>query len=234
MNSFMRGFLDELEKIGLDLRSARKMTQAIRGNRIRRNLVSVFNPQAPKSVASRGPQTVPRMSKTEMKRHLKAKGIPASAADVEVATQRLHGITRGRGRIFSKGEMSGSLKKVLGHGALKHPKHKEMANRIALGHEGSELRHLKRSKTKNANFYGHASPGVIVEESSMAASLPKSYGPVKRYLKHQRELEAGEIADKVRGVGGKPGFQYGKRYSRHARKRIAEVVERKRAEEAKS
>jgi len=73
------------------------------------------------------------------------------------------------------------------------------------------------------------SPKVLVEESNMVGSLPSGYEETKNRWKTMR-AESGEspkMERMVRGVGGKPGFVYGQRYSRHAKKHIANIVERK-------
>ena len=156
---------------------------------------------------------------------MQAKGLPTNPAHVAEATRRTAGITRGKSRVFSKGDPTRALGGILK--VPKKPAHKEMIARMALGHEGSEIRHMKDIRAGKPTFRGHASPGVLVEESSMVAALPKSYGPVKEYHKRLRKGEGEEMGRMVTRPGGKPGFQYGERYSRHARKRIAEVVRRK-------
>lgn len=229
MNSFMHGFLNELEKAALDLRTARKMTQALKakGQLIRRSLATVFHPKARGAGTNRGPVTVPAMSREDMRRSMRTKGLPTNPAHVAKATKSVEGLTRGKSRIFSKGDPTHAAGGLLRPKDLKKPEHKEMAGRMALGHEGSEIRHMKDIRSGKPTFRGHTSPGVLVEESSMVASLPKSYGPVKEYHKRLRKGEGEEIARMVPRPGGKTGFQYGKRYSRHARKRIAEAVRRK-------
>jgi len=162
---------------------------------------------------------------------MESKGQTPNPTSVAAATKRLKGFTHGKGRIFSKGHPMGT-----GGGLMrqpsdpKKPEHREMIGHISLGHERSELRHGKRGEP---TFRGHASPGVLVEESSMLASLPKEHKAVKDYFVRMRRAggEAQTMEKMVRGPAGKPGFQYGNRYSRHARKRIAEIVKRKSAED---
>ena len=110
------------------------------------------------------------------------------------------------------------------------PKNKEMINRLVTIHEQSERKHMgaKSPKSSARSFtrkYGHASPGVIIEESNALATLPKKgYGGTKKTLNTLRKLDG----TKSLIEGSIPNFQYGKtRVSRHAKKHMMRILKSK-------
>jgi len=224
-SSFMFGFLDEIEKTALDLESAKKMTEAsVKPYLVRRGRATdsgirlrAVDPATGKPME--GPYFPRRMGSPEGP--LMASPSPKTGS---------------RPLIFARGKRLSSLSENVGSSRGFTPRQKEMHKRIILGHEGSEVKHLKKYSPEFASRFGHASPKVLVEESNMIANMPKEFSPVKRRIRQMRQgPEAGgdvkEMASMVRGVGGKPGYVHGRRYSRHAKKRIAEIVERKMGEE---
>lgn len=102
---------------------------------------------------------------------------------------------------------------------------KELLQRTLAAHEGSELRHGPYSKQ---TFFGHLSPKVVLEEGNMMATLPKEHGPVRDYMQKLRTY-GGEKAYIEKNI---PGYQYGStRLSRHAKRRVSDILERKAKED---
>jgi hypothetical protein len=73
---------------------------------------------------------------------------------------------------------------------IKDKKSKEAINRLMLLHEGSEarIRPITQSNTGS-----HLSPNVLVEESNIVSSFPKELAPAKRYMRMLRR-NTGESA----------------------------------------
>lgn len=232
---FYEAFIDELDKLALDEQSAVKMTDALKssGKLIRRPIDAVAGSTHPRQ-STIGPSALPAPPSAGV---MRAANPSASAAKVNRVHQKFSGLTRGQGRVFANKSLS-SMSNKTGVPLPQAPAHKQMINRMVLGHEGSELRHGAKRKTVNPTPFnvtsGHISPGVLAEESSMVSSLSKKNKPVKDYFTAFRKKDPGvqNMERLVRGPEGKPGFQYGQRYSRHARKRIAQIVDRKLGVEA--
>ena len=100
---------------------------------------------------------------------------------------------------------------------------KELINRISLLHEGSEIRHGALKENAPQWGGGHVSPKVILEEHNILATLPKGHRRViKKFFSAVRGGEKEVLEQNL------PGFRYGhQRYSRHAIKHLAEILERK-------
>jgi len=102
------------------------------------------------------------------------------------------------------------------------PEQKKMTNLMAHAHEGDEAA-LRGSKSYQ-RFSSHFSPDILLRESNRVATLPKGMSPVgENYIALRNATgEASKMQDAARG------FQYGKtRLSRHARKRIADIITKK-------
>lgn len=131
-----------------------------------------------------------------------------------------HGNMNGYGKrpAIVKGESS-SLK-YLGTDATKNislnPDQHKMLQSMTRGHELDEL-----TVDPNLTFrnLGHNSPEVILREHNRLATLPEGYAPVKQVLQDfRKDLETPRL--------NQFGIDYGnsERLSRHARKRITELM----------
>lgn len=235
-NTFLEAFVDEFDKIAYDLQDARKSNKAMQqgGSHIRSRLPvmrhKVFN--------NPGPMTVtPTTPKAFQQRATAVGGIQPDKSELKAATTQISNWTRGKPRVFAKGSIVEPVNKMFGTG-VKTPADKEMFNRAFLSHEQSEIKHRNKVAPHFLERTQHNSPGVIVEESNMLASMPKKHKEVKKAFHKMRRSSSGSneapgMERLVRGTGGKPGFVYGKRYSRHAKKHIANIVEKKLTEERK-
>jgi hypothetical protein len=127
------------------------------------------------------------------------------------------------GKIFAKGDASKLLKDK---GLLKEklsPENKNMFNKLMLMHEEIERKAGKKAK-ELVNFNTHGSPDVILRESNLLATLPKEHQALKDVFKTVRNL------DQTKNIleNSIKGFRYGgQRYSRHARKRMNEILKEK-------
>lgn len=91
---------------------------------------------------------------------------------------------------------------------------------LSMLHEHSEVKHM--NKSKNKGWHSHASPGVLLEESNLVSSLPKSKASnkLRNFWGKVREV-TGEPADIKKKL---PNFEYGKtRLSRHAKKHFERI-----------
>ena len=107
------------------------------------------------------------------------------------------------------------------------PHEREALERMLKLHEASELRYVGKgvSSPSFESAFKHSSPGVIVEESNMVATLPKRLRRAGDALSELRNDSTGEARIMEELV---PGFKYGKtRMSRHAKRRLSEIIERK-------
>jgi hypothetical protein len=106
---------------------------------------------------------------------------------------------------------------------------REVANRTALLHEGVELDSLRRLgpnpewRTRWQSVRSsHAAPDVILRENNVLATLPEQQrGAVTQFYRGMRPVEELALGSVV------PNYLHGqRRFSRHAIKRIREVLER--------
>jgi hypothetical protein len=204
---FFRGF----EKRAIDLPDARKATNALKPSLIRRDARIGADGLTFSDGMSVGP-----IARAPTPKH------PALAASTKALNRAPVGT------IFAKGDMS---KLINNHPIMQdtlklpqlNPENKEMFNRSMLLHEGLERNTLKKQKTFSS-WKTHANPEVILKENNIIASMPDKFQPVKDFYGKVRNL------DTTRPVLEKalPGFQYGKqRYSRHAIKRLSEILKQK-------
>lgn len=104
------------------------------------------------------------------------------------------------------------------------PEQKEMYNRSVLQHEGDELKYGRKPGAESTAYAGHISPQVLLEDSNRIATMPSEFAPVKEQMIASR-ADYGLPKD-IRG------FEFGKtRVSRHARKRLSEIVLNRAADE---
>jgi hypothetical protein len=99
------------------------------------------------------------------------------------------------------------------------PHEREMFNRMAVLHEGAEMRRQVPGGTFPTTALSHMhNPGVLLEENNMVAGLPSNYARLKALYKNMRAPEWQEVAQAFPAVGATP---YGEtRLSRHAIKRL--------------
>jgi len=120
------------------------------------------------------------------------------------------------GRVFAAGDLSKEISKYFTGLPKLNPRSREMLNRVVLLHEGAEL---KRSAAKRlVPFSSHVSPKVLLDESNILATLPKSHAKVRETFANMRrgELESLPLLKRVYGK---------KRLSRHAKRRIGDMLE---------
>jgi hypothetical protein len=148
-------------------------------------------------------------------------------------------------KIFAKGDFldyvtqnHGFIDPELVSAVKKNPKYREMINRLALMHEGAEGSEARRLGPyfEITPRFGHNSPGVLLRESNMLASLPEEYKPVKDFFtqaRRQQVFSAGEVPSGHVGDISEidmlekalPGFKYGQtRVSNKAVKRMDALV----------
>lgn len=100
------------------------------------------------------------------------------------------------------------------------PEHNKMFHAIMKGHELDEISVKGRLGT---DHFGHRSPDVIFREHNRIVTLPHGHEDIQEFMRHSRHLggESGSLFPK--------GLEYGKgqRLSRHARKRLTELAEKK-------
>lgn len=100
-------------------------------------------------------------------------------------------------------------------------------NAIVKNHELAELGiKPKMHQTAFGHVTGHLGTQPPLRDNNMIATLPKGYDAVKETVKRYRPQEAYYLERATRGVGGKPGLEFGEqRLSRHARKRVGKLME---------
>lgn len=107
---------------------------------------------------------------------------------------------------------------------LKDPKGREAAEGIIKGHELQEL--VKGSRRPMARGTSHAQ-GVIPVEHNMVTTLPPEASRAGEFMKAIRNEWGGREAQAFnKATGGRIAFGEGQRLSRHAVKRISEIMER--------
>lgn len=113
---------------------------------------------------------------------------------------------------------TGHLGKVIGAKGL-DGKQQKMLHGVLKGHE------LDEATVKGglgAAHFGHRSPDVIFREHNRLATMPKGYEPVRKSMQSAREgRESSFLFPKGTTYGEGP------RFSRHARKRLGELAEKK-------
>jgi len=100
---------------------------------------------------------------------------------------------------------------------------REIVNRILGLHEGFEIKTPMSFAAKTQRFGSHAHPSVLLRESNIIATLPKSYKRVAQGFKELRNFGESDAMSKM-----VPGFEYGTtRLSRHAIRRIGNIMAKK-------
>lgn len=208
MNKF---FIKGFEKTAITLKEINKFMPIIKKNLIRAKpkidtYKGNFNFAKRDGGIYMGPITTSRPYKDEAKEivnNLIGKGTP-------------------QGKIFAKGDTAKLIENITGKKL--EPKNREMANKIMLMHEEMERQALKKGTKGLKNYKTHADPDIILRESNLISTLPKEYSKVKDIFGYARKMDT-TASDLEKLI---PGFQYGtKRYSRHARKRMNEILKKK-------
>lgn len=98
----------------------------------------------------------------------------------------------------------------------------KMLEAVVKGHELAETQVRPGSSVRG---FGHRHPDVLLREHNMLVTLPEKYAPVKEYLTAARATADAPTLEYL----SDGAFQYGKgqRFSRHARKRLGEMMEAK-------
>jgi len=115
--------------------------------------------------------------------------------------------------------------KGLPHKRIQTPEQRLMAEGLIKGHEMAERAAVKAPKVSFRGV-GHLSPEVILKEHNMLVTMPKALRKkVAPSTQAMRKMQ-GESEALRQVTGG--GFRFGKsqRLSRHARKRVTELMEK--------
>ena len=102
-------------------------------------------------------------------------------------------------------------------------------NALIKRHEMGELG-VKGLSNKGPSAFsqvtGHMGAGPPLNDSNILATLPRGSGAVSDTVRAYRPIESLLLERATRGVGGRPGMEFGKqRLSRHARKRVGNIME---------
>jgi hypothetical protein len=245
------GFFDELEKVAFNMADAKKVLhlakrKIIKVPRMRQaeKALQKMSPgdPLPFSVAEemvlRGygaPVGVGRGAHKVIER-AQAAGLTAPMSPERIAqTRQLGGkIITGKG-----GDATAALRRAPNVGiAVREPisrmsgEQRMMHNAIIKNHELAEIG-TKGGATQSAFSLatGHRGTQPPLLDNNMLATLPKKHGVVKETMQRYRPMEAYYLEQATRGVGGRPGLEFGEqRLSRHARKRVGQIMEKQTTE----
>jgi len=140
----------------------------------------------------------------------------------------------GKKAIIATPERGGATKWLASRGVptkrIQTPEQKLMTEGVIKGHEVAE-RAAVRAPMDSFRGFGHLSPEVILKEHNMLVTMPKALrrkvAPSFQAMRRVAKGGQGE-ADVIQDVtGGKFRFGKSQRLSRHARKRVAGLVEEK-------
>lgn len=226
------GFLDEMVKIAFGPRQANKVLSLVKKVQLPKASGRVVpslsgSPQASKMLQSIGRSVRPygelAPALTELgKKHLTS--VPGYNM-ISKTKAVFPGNTGHLGKSMEKSDYGQALKHVVGPAPRVPPSQQKMLHAILKGHELDET--SVQSRVGAAQF-GHRSPDVIFREHNRLATLPKGNEGVVAMMKHFRDpREGAQLFPK--------GIEYGSgpRLSRHARKRLSELAERKAVEQSK-
>ena len=111
------------------------------------------------------------------------------------------------------------------------PDQRMMHNAVIKRHELAELG-IKAPTSGGAQAFslgtGHMGAAAPLTDHTVLATLPKGSAPIREAVQGYRGVEADLLERATRGVGGRPGIEFGAkgtRLSRHARKRIGGRME---------
>jgi hypothetical protein len=151
-------------------------------------------------------------------------------------TQKVIGVSPGKVRAPKKGDalrfFRGTASKMngvdLGPKVEFTGRQRRMLDGVTKGHEVDET--IVKNKAEFMPL-GHLSPDVILREHNKIVTMPEEFEPVRRFLRKVRNTlgEAPVAEAHMNNASGPKGFTYGRgqRLSRHARKRMTDILERK-------
>ena len=231
MLASLRSMCDELLKISFSAQDARRMLAATRGKTVRAgSRIGLGYGVIPskKFVGKEQSRLVGEMTSRGVEKGTAGKAIS------NLKKQQLESLpfedpeawSRGKDFMISPGK--GDAAKMFrglgvpGMEAVKTPKQRMMGEAYMKGHEMAEMAGLKKPM-QSFRAAGHMSPEVILKEHNMLVTSPKSVREAWTPAMTALRQPAGEAAA-LKHVG----VEYGKspRFSRHARKRIAELLEK--------
>ena len=213
---FNKSFSAELEKLAFNLTDGKRLTRIFKNKRVH-------------------PKLVPE--------NMKQLGYAAGGNNDIKTFASLRGATKEEGKDFiagmgfkngktvmapEKGDVNRFATKVQNETGLKYAPAKKMTGRQRHMNEATVKTHeLDEMQVKpKGSFvqFGHNSPDVILREHNRSVTMPKEFEPVRRHMKKVRNImgDAQTLKDTF------PQFNYGsgQRLSRHARKRMTDVMER--------
>lgn len=244
------GFFDELEKVAFGVAEAKKVLRlakrkVIKVPRMRQaeKALQKMSPGDPlpfsvaEEIVLRGsgaPMGVGRGAHKVLER-AQAAGLTAPMAPERIAqTRQLGGkIITGKG-----GDATAAIRRSPFGVAVREPisrmsgEQRMMHNAIIKNHELAEIG-TKGGATSSAFSLatGHMGTQPPLLDNNMLATLPKKHGVVKETVERYRPMEAYYLEQATRGVGGRPGLEFGEqRLSRHARKRVGQIIEKQTTE----
>lgn len=226
---------DELEKIAFGLEDARKMLRASKKMNFR-----VGNRQGI-GYGTIGSKKFQRGQLKGVEKELVGRGVDPETANQAVKAVKAQQVQAMEGamdnpedwartKTFTTSPEKGDFKRwatergIPGTDKIKTPEQRMMSEALMKGHEMAEVAASKAPK-KAFSGVGHLSPEVIMKEHNMLRTMPED---VRKGLD--------PVMQTIRGVDGQGeavalkqyGIDYGKspRLSRHARKRITEMMEK--------
>jgi len=210
-------FNDELEKLAINIKGLRKLQKLIKPKLIRNRTVGVVAGSGGGLVAGivRGEVGAMGVAKTLPKEYAKLfpKSLKNTKGKILTGEGGLYSAIKSGGR--SIGEMRG-----VSISAPKSKIQREAIGRVGLMHEFQETAHGGK-KFFPIVMGSHNSPGVLMAESNLLASMPKKYGPTKRLFRRIRGAEG--IEGTIESVY--PGFVFGEtRLSRAAKRHVAKSL----------
>lgn len=192
-------FEDELEKISVNLRGLKLISNKIRPKIIKKRIISL---------GSSGITTV------RSKKDLGMFGVSSKASDKKIPDYILKQFPKPPDQLrqmIITGRGGATKNMAMLSSPPKSPIQKEMINRVLVMHELAEA-----NTKKTIPFMLHNNPRVIMEESNLVRSLPKRYGPTKKYISELRSENESKYLKEIY-----PGFRYGEtRLSRAGKKFI--------------
>jgi len=222
MNAFDLGVAEGMSKIAFGkaeaervLRLAKKKQLPKASRRIVPNLTAIPDAKRMRRGAEQAMAEMPEGAREALK--------PMIEEMTSSAQARLAKRTKGPGVIAPGGNIEKHVADMAEKSGIVLPRlpkrQKKMQHAVLKGHELDEL--TPHSSTGAAQF-GHRSPEVIFKEHNRVVTLPKDHKELQDYMRTLRSTREG------RALFPK-GMEYGhgKRLSRHARKRLKELADKR-------
>jgi hypothetical protein len=223
--SLLSSFVDELEKVAFSPADAAKVLKSVKGRTFKggdRLGLGFATVQSKPQVQRQVHRTIADAEAAGVK----GKALQAVRESTEAAlTDPESPVHWSRAKAYmmspAKGDFSRFIRDVGGKSQLKTPLQKRMGEAIVKGHELDELTMANKRMSKNVFLpVGHLSPDVILREHNKIVTSPKPVrDAVYSTMKPFREAESDALSQF--------GVNYGKspRFSRHARRRITDMME---------